>query len=271
MSRFRSLYGAGPRHLLVLLLCFAIAGFAVVGWFERPGDVVTVLEWFAAAIVLHDLVVVPLYSLLDRIVFGWLRRPRNAAGSGARGKRRTVLGAVNSTPYLRIPAILSGLLLVVFFPVIFGFGSQAELSASGIRESGYLARWLIASVVIFALSGVAWGAEVRRSRATSDAGPEAGPVAAGDGGELRPAPGPQPESVQIARSGNALRAPAGGAPAVDQAAAGDGDPSALDDVAPGGDATPGRPDETAPGDDAAPAPPDKAAPNDDSAPPPTSD
>ncbi|HWC85126.1 MAG TPA: hypothetical protein VG388_01215 [Solirubrobacteraceae bacterium] len=156
--RFRALYGAGPPNLLVLVVSFVIAGAAVAGWFQRPRDVVTVIEWFVAAIVLHDLVVLPIYSLVDRIVLGAL--PRQVR----RLRHRTILGRVNSTPYLRVPALLSGLLLVVFFPVILGLGAQTELSASGIRESGYLARWLIASGVIFAVSGVAWGVAVTRRR-----------------------------------------------------------------------------------------------------------
>jgi hypothetical protein len=156
--RFRALYGAGPVNLLVLLLCFAIAGAAVVGWFQRPRDVDTVLEWFVAAILLHDLVFLPLYTVLDRIAFGWVRR------LGESERPRTVVGLVGSTPYLRVPAMLSGLLLLVFFPVILGLGSQTELSASGIAESGYLARWLIASGVMFALSGAAWGVAMWRGR-----------------------------------------------------------------------------------------------------------
>jgi hypothetical protein len=170
--RFRALYGAGPVNLLVLLASFAIAGAAVAGWFQRRHDVTTILEWFAAAIVLHDLVLVPLYSLLDRIVF---RRQRRRAG-------RAILSVVNSTPYLRIPAVLSGLLLLVFFPVIFGLGRQAELNASGIPESGYLARWLIASGVMFAVSGVAYGVAVWRGGAPRPA-PRAAP---------EPAPAPVP-------------------------------------------------------------------------------
>jgi hypothetical protein len=157
LKRFRAVYGAGPLHLLTLLASFAIAAAAVVGWFQRPRDVVNVLEWFAAAIVLHDLVFLPLYSLLDRIAFGGRRqRVRHA---------RTIAlpGLVNPTAYLRIPAMVSGLLLLVFFPVIFGLGTQTELSASGIPESGYLARWLLATGVLFAVSGVAYAAAVARA------------------------------------------------------------------------------------------------------------
>jgi hypothetical protein len=158
--RFRSLYGASPLHLLALLASFAIAAAAVVGWFQRPRDVVNVLEWFAAAIVIHDLVLLPFYSLLDRIALGPVR---DRAG---RVPRPGTAVAVNPTPYLRIPAVLSGLLLAVFFPVILGLGSQTELSASGIPESGYLARWLLATGVMFAASGVLYAAALRRAAAS---------------------------------------------------------------------------------------------------------
>jgi hypothetical protein len=130
VKRFRALYGAGSVNLVVLVLSFAIAGAAVAGWFQRPRDVSTVLEWFAAAIVLHDLVVVPLYSLIDRLVLGVLpARVRRA-------RHRTIVGRVNSTPYLRIPALLSALLFAVYFPVIFGWGLRPSCPRAGSPRAG---------------------------------------------------------------------------------------------------------------------------------------
>ena len=164
LRRFRAHYGAGPLHLLTLLASFAIAGAAVAGWFERPGDVATVLVWFAAAIVIHDLVLLPLYSLLDRIAFRWRGEP------DARAQRTASVRLVNPTPYIRIPAILSGLLLLVFFPVILGLGAQTELAASGIAERGYLARWLLATGVMFALSGAAYAVAATRAGAPPESG-----------------------------------------------------------------------------------------------------
>lgn len=231
LRRFRALYGAGPLHLLALLASFAIAGAAVVGWFERPRDVVNVLEWFVAAILIHDLVLLPLYSLLDRIAFGG-RSPRIDRAHATAPRR-----LVNPTPYLRIPAILSGLLLAVFFPVILGLGNQTELSASGIPESGYLARWLLATGVIFALSGIGYAVAVSRAGAPRDPGPEpapSDPESAISGSELVPG-GAEP----------ALPAPAPTIPAPEPAAP-DAKP-ALPDPAP---ATPG-PEPAAP--DAKPA------------------
>lgn len=183
-GRFRALYGASPLHLLALVASFAIAAAAVIGWFQRPRDVVNVLEWFAAAIVLHDLVLLPLYSLLDRIAFG---RLANRVGEA----RRTALPRVVSpTAYLRIPSILSGLLLAVFFPVIFGLGNQTEFSASGIAESGYLARWLLATGVMFAVSGVAYAVAVARTRGTAESVKLASDQRGSEPGPATPAPEP---------------------------------------------------------------------------------
>jgi hypothetical protein len=180
--RFRARYGGGPLHLLVLVASFAIAGAAVVGWSQRPRDLATVLEWFVAAILIHDLVLLPLYSVMDRIALGGLR-PRTVRGVGA-GAGAARPGLVNPTPYLRIPAILSGLLLAVFFPVIFGLGAQTELSASGIAESGYLARWLLATGVMFSASGLAYVVATARAR-VGDTGD------GGDGGDAAVASSPQ--------------------------------------------------------------------------------
>lgn len=63
-------YGAGPGHLLLSAACLAIAAAAVIGWTQRPGDLMSVLIWFAAAVLLHDLVALPLYTLLDRHSIG---------------------------------------------------------------------------------------------------------------------------------------------------------------------------------------------------------
>ena len=245
LARFRALYGAGPLHLLALLASFAIAGGAVVGWFQRPHDVVSVLEWFAAAIVLHDVVLVPLYSLLDRIAFG-------VGGRRARGARRSEpSGLVNPTPYLRIPAILSGLLLAVFFPVILGLGANTELSASGIAESGYLARWLLATGVIFAGSGIAYALGVARAgggvaaRSRLPAPPLPGPPAP----PLPRPPAPPPPRAPTPPLPGPPAPPPPRVPAPPPSR-----PPAPPPPDPGPDRTPPDPGQTAPSDGDAPAP-----------------
>lgn len=152
----RRRYGRGSGHLVGLLVSFVVAAVAVLGWFDSPHSVVSVLEWFVAAIAAHDLVLVPVYSALDRIAFG---RRSHRGRWGPRAVR-----AVNATPYLRVPTMLSLLLGAVFFPVILGLGARAELNASGIAERGYLARWLGACAVMYALSGLAYLAARMRAR-----------------------------------------------------------------------------------------------------------
>lgn len=142
MKRVGARYGAGPAHLLATVASLAIAGAAVLGWTQRPRDLTNVLIWFAAAIVLHDLVLLPIYSLLDRLTVG--RLPIRAA------------------TYVRVPLLVSGLVLAAVFPTVLGFGAHQEHNASGIVEHGYLARWLLLTGVLFAFSGLAYALGGRR-------------------------------------------------------------------------------------------------------------
>jgi len=132
MSSLRTRYGASPGHLLILVACFAIAGAAVVGWFQRPRDLDGVLLWFAAAIVLHDVFLLPFYTLLGHLTFR-----RLPARTG---------------PYVRVPALVSGLVLLILFPTILGLGAHTYHYASGLTEHGYLARWLLLTGALFAIS-----------------------------------------------------------------------------------------------------------------------
>ncbi len=79
----RRYYGDSPLHLLALLASFALAGYAVqavVSADEWRGFAV----WFVVAIVGHDLLLFPLYSVADLSV----RRLLPLAGGCARGPRR---------------------------------------------------------------------------------------------------------------------------------------------------------------------------------------
>ena len=142
MKRVWQRYGGGPGQLLVTLASLAIAAAAVIGWTQRPRDLVNVLIWFAAAVVLHDLVLLPAYSALDRLTLG--RLPVQAAA------------------YARVPALVSALVLAAVFPTVLGFGARQEHNASGIVEHGYLARWLLLTGILFALSGLTYAVRRRR-------------------------------------------------------------------------------------------------------------
>jgi hypothetical protein len=155
MRRFRELYGAGPLHLIALAASFAVAGAAVVRWFDSGSDVINILVWFGVAIIGHDLVLLPLYSLLDRVASG-PARVRVAA-------REPAWGAA----YLRIPAVLSLLLFAAFFPLILGTGKSTYHAASGHDPNGYLERWLIATAAVFFCSGLAYAVRLARHRRRS--------------------------------------------------------------------------------------------------------
>jgi hypothetical protein len=91
--------------------------------------------WLVAAVVVHDLVVLPLYSGADRAAQAALR------------------GAVN---YVRIPAALSLLMLVVFWGTISGAGERAYRATSGETFDGHAERWLLATAALFAGSGLVY-------------------------------------------------------------------------------------------------------------------
>ena len=127
-------------RLLAYLALLPLCGWALLELVDgRAAQRIAV--WLVACVVLHDLVVFPLYSGADR------------------GLRRIAGGAVN---YVRVPAALSVLLLVVFWGTISGAGERAYSSVSGRQFDGYATRWLLVTAALFASSGVLY--LLRRSR-----------------------------------------------------------------------------------------------------------
>src|SRR5215831_4819239 len=98
MRRLLRWYGANPLHLLALLGCFALAGYAAAQLV--PSRPLGVAVWFLGAVVVHDLLLVPLYSLADRSATAAIRH------------RAPPLPAIGWINYLRVPAALSALLLL---------------------------------------------------------------------------------------------------------------------------------------------------------------
>ena len=135
-------YGSGPLHLVLVLASFALAGAAALQVAPDPLRL-RYLAWFLGAVLLHDLVLFPLYASLDR------------AATAAVGP-----GAVN---HLRVPALLSGLLLLLFAPVVLQRSEPAFGTASGLTQDVYLGRWLALTGVLFLGSAVLYA--VRRRRA----------------------------------------------------------------------------------------------------------
>ncbi len=155
--RFRGLYGESPLHLLGALASFAIVGIAVSGWFDEPAvSLKYILIWFVGAILAHDLVLLPLYSAVDRLAT--IRRSRRDPGAA---------GAPVRSPgwvYLRIPLLLSSLLLLVFGAEILEEGDRTFHVASGQHQHVYLARYLVIVAALFVLSALAYAFFSARAR-----------------------------------------------------------------------------------------------------------
>ena len=163
MSAFRGRYGASPLHLLAALASFAIVGAGVAGWLHEPWvSVKYILIWFAGAALAHDLLLLPFYSAVDRLAALCLRR--RPAGADAPAPAHPAGQA-----YVRVPAILSGLLALVFGPEILRLGNMTYYIASGQHQNVYLARYLVIVAVLFGLSGIAYvlGSVRRRAPSTS--------------------------------------------------------------------------------------------------------
>jgi hypothetical protein len=162
-SRIRRWYGANPLHLLALLAAFALAGYAVRAVIAA-GQFRGFAIWFAVAIVGHDLLLFPLYSLADLSVQRLL--PWRAGRRRARRQAATDPGAVPGPPvinYVRIPVAFSLLLLLAFFPLILGLSEPEYHRASGLTTQPYLWRWLAVTGVLFAGSAFLYALRCRRA------------------------------------------------------------------------------------------------------------
>ncbi len=147
MTAWRRAYGASPLQLLALLASFALAGYAASKLLSG-GHLVNVLAWFALAIIGHDFVLFPLYSLLDRIA--------------GRAAPRRVAGDVN---FVRAPAMMSGLLLLVFFPSILGLNASNYRADTSLGDGVYMSRWLLITAGMLLASAVTYALVVRRRSA----------------------------------------------------------------------------------------------------------
>ena len=127
-------YGGSPVHLLAHLAALALAAWALV---QVPGlgNWERVVVWLVAAVVLHDLVLWPAYTVAARLV--------------------------GRSPFVRVPLAISALLALVFFPVMCGKGEGAYTRVSGTEWDGYAERWLLVSALLFVASGVLYAVRSR--------------------------------------------------------------------------------------------------------------
>ncbi|GFG52526.1 hypothetical protein CQY20_09430 [Mycolicibacterium agri] len=161
LDRFRAVYGSNPLHLLTLVAGFALFAYVVITikpitlwnpntWWQ------SIVVWFAAAIIAHDLVLFPIYALIDRIL---------VAANRIRPAPRT--SAVPVLNYVRTPLLGAGLTLLMFLPGIIEQGAPTYAAATGQTQEPFLGRWLLLTAAMFAASAVTYAIRLtlaRRSR-----------------------------------------------------------------------------------------------------------
>ena len=155
-------YGANPLHLLALLACFALTGYAAAQLI--PSRPVGVAIWFIGAVIGHDLLLMQLYSIADRSALAAVRH------------RAPNLPAVPWINYLRVPAGLSALLLLVWFPLIFRLTTHYQQSTT-LSPDPFLWHWLAVTGALFLLSAAAYALRLRtanRRAAPKKRSPKAG-------------------------------------------------------------------------------------------------
>lgn len=163
-TSFRKLYGSHPLHLLTMLAGFALLGYLIVTaqpsvlWKPEGTWWKSMALWFAAAIVFHDLVLFPIYALADRLL-------------GATSKRRNE-PRVSPRNYLRVPALGSGLILLIFLPDIIEQGAKKFFEDTGLTQEPFLGRWLMLTAAMFAISALSYATQVALSHRRGAATPE---------------------------------------------------------------------------------------------------
>ena len=157
-ARFRAVYGSHPLHLLTLIAGFALFGYVLATikpatlwnpntWWQ------SIIVWFAAAIIAHDLVLFPVYAFVDRILL---------AGSRIRPPRsETSVPVLN---YIRVPALGAGLTLLMFLPGIIEQGAPTYAAATGQTQEPFLGRWLLLTAAMFTASAVLYAIRLVSAR-----------------------------------------------------------------------------------------------------------
>ena len=151
---FRRRYGASAVHLLAHLVGFAIVAFALDRIFSG-GDVKELLLWYLGFAIAHDLIFVPAYTGLDHLFRATIARLPLSTRSG--------VPAIN---HVRAPAMISALLLIIYFPLISGRTDAWNVALSGHHLTHYLRNWLLIAAVLFLGSGLIYAGRVVRARAS---------------------------------------------------------------------------------------------------------
>jgi hypothetical protein len=149
MRRFLHWYGAGPLNLLTMIGCLALAGYAAATLL--PQNPAGILAWLIGAVIGHDLILMPLYTLADRSTMAVIRH------------RLPQLPAGRWINYLRVPAALSGMLLLIWFPLILRLPARFT-ATTNLPLGPYAWHWLGVTGALFLLFAVALAVRLRTTR-----------------------------------------------------------------------------------------------------------
>ncbi|MBU1823333.1 MAG: hypothetical protein KKG00_17780 [Bacteroidetes bacterium] len=135
-------YGRSLVHLLGVLFCYALVTYAAIKLFGNVSLWVALA--FPAGIAVHDFILFPLYRKADQVVVDYQMKQQKQ-------EKKYVLWL----NHLRIPVVISFILLLCYFPLILRLSSNRELY-TGLAPDSYLYRWLLVTAALFAGSAVAY-------------------------------------------------------------------------------------------------------------------
>jgi hypothetical protein len=172
-SRFRDRYGAGPVHLIAIVTSFVVAGYALQRALELTSNPDRIVIWLGGSIVAHDLLLFPAYALAGVLLAAAL-----LAGSP---RDRLRIAALN---HLRAPALVSGVLLLVWYPLVAGPADRGFMRLTGLSKDVYLERWVLLSLALFAGSAAIFALRLpglRRAASRRSAGSARASCGSGSG------------------------------------------------------------------------------------------
>lgn len=160
VGRWRRSYGASPLHLLLHLAGIALIAWALSQSFDARYEkaYLNLAIWMVAGAVLNDAVALPLYVGADRVaraVWGRVRPERRASSE------RSGVPTVPGNGHVRVPLVMSGVLLLVYFPNITHKAPIGHRLSTGLREQpDYAGRWLAITAGLLLASAVLYAVRV---------------------------------------------------------------------------------------------------------------
>jgi len=129
----RRIYGAGWWHAALMIGLAVVIGYVGMRWWAIGPT--HLLVWGGGAVIGHDFLLLPAYATADLALSRSLRRRPWAI------------------QYVRVPMLLSLLLLAVWWPLILRH-DPARGSQAGLSTAPFLGRWLAVSGGLVAASAV---------------------------------------------------------------------------------------------------------------------